>query len=205
MLRLIPAVKNLKIYDKTWSAATIKYKKGSLDSRLELALSAFETDESGIPLEIRVTGGQTEAYKLAINENGILIEADAEAGAFWAIKTLRQIFAYGDEVPYLEIYDRPDFEHRGFYHDITRGKIPTVETMKQLIDQMAYYKLNSLQLYVEHVYEFEEYKELIKQTGYYTKAEMQELDAYCKERFIDFIPSLSTFGHLCELLELDQY
>ena len=165
MLRLIPEVKNLKIYDKTWSAATIKYKKGSLDSRLELALSAFETDESGIPLEIRVTGGQTEAYKLAINENGILIEADAEAGAFWAIQTLRQIFANGDEVPYLEICDKPDFEHRGFYHDITRGKIPTVETIKQLIDQMAYYKLNSLQLYVEHVYEFEECKELIKKTG----------------------------------------
>ncbi|MBQ2251223.1 MAG: hypothetical protein II327_06245, partial [Lachnospiraceae bacterium] len=104
MLKLIPAVKDLKLYDKKWNTSTICYKKGAFDSRLELALSVFETDESGIPLEIRVTGGQTEAYKLVINENGILIEADAEAGAFWAIQTLKQIFANGDEVPYLEIY-----------------------------------------------------------------------------------------------------
>ena len=205
MLKLIPAVKHLEIKEGVWNGSAITLKNTDIDHRLQTALEVMTDDESGIPLEICVTGGQTEAYKLAINENGILIEADAEAGAFWAIQTLKQIFANGDEVPYLEIYDKPDFEHRGFYHDITRGKIPTVETMKQLIDQMAYYKLNSLQLYVEHVYEFEECKELIKQTGYYTKAEMQELDAYCKERFIDFIPSLSTFGHLCELLELDQY
>lgn len=205
MLKLIPAVKHLEIKEGVWNGSAITLKNTDIDHRLQTALADMTSAEGGIPLEISLEESENEAYKLQIDEMGIHIIAGSEAGAFWAIQTLKQIFANGDEVPYLEIYDRPDFEHRGFYHDITRGKIPTVETMKQLIDQMAYYKLNSLQLYVEHVYEFEECKELIKQTGYYTKAEMQELDAYCKERFIDFIPSLSTFGHLCELLELDQY
>jgi len=105
----------------------------------------------------------------------------------------------------LHIEDKPDFEYRGFYHDVTRGKIPTVETIKQLIDQMAYYKLNSLQLYVEHTFEFEEYKQIKAATGYLTKEELREMGNYCRENFIEFIPSLSTFGHLYELLEQPQY
>ncbi|MBE5971209.1 MAG: hypothetical protein E7246_01615 [Lachnoclostridium sp.] len=204
MLKLIPAVKQLKVCEGTWNCSAVALKTEKLDKRLEIALDGISLTDGGIPLEISISNEGGEAYQVKIDERGILIKAGSEAGAFYAIQTLKQIIANGP-VPYLEIEDQPDFEYRGFYHDITRGKIPTVETMKQLIDQMAYYKMNSLQLYVEHVYEFEECKELIKQTGFYSKAEMQELDEYCKERFIDFIPSLSTFGHLCELLELDEY
>jgi N-acetyl-beta-hexosaminidase len=67
-----------------------------------------------------------------------------------------------------------------------------VATLKSLIDQMAYYKLNSLQLYVEHTFEFEEYKDLNEKLGYLSKEEIKEIDAYCEENFIEFIPSLST-------------
>ena len=204
MLHLIPSVKQLQINDGVLKNAAIFYEKGTHDHRIEGALAALPFAENGAPLKICLADGGKESYRLAIDDNGISITAGDLAGVFYAVQTLKQIFTH-DQIPYLDIEDEPDFEHRGFYHDITRGKIPTVETMKQLIDQMVYYKLNSLQLYVEHVYEFEECKELNKTCGYYTKAEMQELDEYCKERFIDFIPSLSTFGHLCELLEQDQY
>ena len=96
-------------------------------------------------------------------------------------------------------------EYRGFYHDTTRGKVPKVETLKMLIDQMAYYKLNSLQLYVEHTFDFKEYATTKERTGYFTAEEIKELDDYCYENFIDFIPSLSCFGHLQELLEIPEY
>lgn len=204
MLKLIPSVKQMELFEGFLDSRAICYGKGNYDGRIEKALSEFDYDENGTPVEIYLGKGEKEEYKLSVHESGIKIEAGSEAGAFYAIQTLKQIFANG-QIPYLEIQDKPDFEYRGFYHDITRGKIPTVETMKKLIDQMAYYKMNSLQMYVEHVYEFEECKELNKQFGYYTKEEMQELDEYCKERFIDFIPSLSAFSHMYEVLELDQY
>jgi len=35
--------------------------------------------------------------------------------------------------------------------------------------------------------------------------QLKELDSYAKENFIDFIPSLSTFGHLYELMERESY
>ena len=60
-------------------------------------------------------------------------------------------------------------------------------------------------MYVEHTYEFEETKELIKKTGYLSKEELLELEEYCQDHFVEFIPSLSTFGHLYELLEQEQY
>lgn len=218
MLKLVPPVKQIELQNGAWEETRFFYESGSLDPRIENALTEWnqsqKTEENrnrntqGIPLNImfRKEGSELgeEAYVLCVDASGIRIEAGGEAGAFYAVQTLKQIAAEG-RIPYLQIQDRPDFPYRGFYHDITRGKIPTVETMKKLIDQMAYYKMNSLQIYVEHVYEFEECRDLNERFGYYTKEEMQELDAYCKDRFIDFIPSLSVFGHMYEILELEQY
>lgn len=210
MLKLIPPVKQLEIQNGVWVQTKLSYEKESLDPRIALALSEWNPSEGadGVPLTIQVQKDNVdlgqEVYTICVDASGIQIEAGGDAGAFYAVQTLRQIAASG-EIPYLQIQDQPDFPYRGFYHDITRGKVPTVETMEQLIDQMAYYKMNSLQLYVEHVYEFEECKALRERFGYYTEAEMQELDRYCRDRFIDFIPSLSTFGHLYELLEQEEY
>ena len=201
---LIPAVKEIKMRSGFLAKRAIRYEKTGLDSRLLSALQKLPYDDSGAVLDICVSGNAGEGYTLCINENDISIKAEGPAGAFYAIQTLRQIFKH-EEIPCLDIADKPDFEHRGFYHDVTRGKIPTVETIKKLIDQMAYYKLNSLQLYVEHTFEFEEYKQLNDTTGYLTKEEICRIGEYCRENFIDFIPSLSTFGHMYEILELPQY
>lgn len=204
MIKLIPAVKKLEMHSNFFAAQAVRYKKSGLDARLLSALKKLPYDSAGAPVDIRINGSEGEAYTLSINENHICIEAAGPAGAFYAIQTLRQIFKH-EKIPCLYIEDKPDFEYRGFYHDVTRGKIPTVETVKKLIDQMAYYKLNSLQLYVEHTFEFEEYRQLRDATGYLTKEELQEIGAYCRENFIEFIPSLSTFGHLYELLEQPKY
>ena len=204
MINLIPAVKTLEIRSGFLTKHAVCYDGTGLDGRLPSALKKLPYDESGAELTVSVKGEEGEAYTLQIDENRIAIEADGPAGAFYAIQTLRQIFTH-EEIPCLSIQDKPDFAYRGFYHDVTRGKIPTMETLKQLIDQMAHYKLNSLQLYVEHTFAFDEYRQLREATGCLTKEDLLELGEYCRENFIDFVPSLSTFGHLFELLEQPQY
>lgn len=204
MINLIPAVKTLELREGHLAKHAVCCNETGLDRRLAAALKKLPREEAGAELSIRLKGEEGEAYTLQIDENRIAIEAEGPAGAFYAIQTLRQIFTHR-EIPCLFIEDRPDFPYRGFYHDVTRGKIPTMETLKQLIDQMACYKLNSLQLYVEHTFEFEEYRQLWDATGCLTREELLELGAYCRENFIDFVPSLSTFGHLFELLEQPQY
>lgn len=204
MIHLIPAVKYIETYDQPFPGKALCYPETGIDSRLLSALKKLPYDKSGVPLEICIDGEKGEGYKLTLSQEKVAIRAESEKGAFYAIQTLRQIFR-SSQIPCLTIKDHPDFEHRGFYHDVTRGKIPTMESIKALIDDMAYYKLNSLQLYVEHTFAFREYFDLNEKTGFLSKDELLEIGAYCKENFIDFIPSLSTFGHLYELLQLPRY
>ena len=48
-------------------------------------------------------------------------------------------------IPLLEINDSPRFVHRGFMLDLSRNFIPRKKIL-QIIDLMAYYKLNVLDL-----------------------------------------------------------
>lgn len=204
MLHLIPQPKTLKEENKYISARTIHIVTEILDERIQKAVQKLPLSDSGIALELRENGLNGEAYTLAITQDKITLTADGAAGLFYGIQTLRQVFTH-EKIPCLYIEDMPDFGYRGFYHDVTRGKVPKAETLKKLIDEMAYYKMNSLQLYVEHTFAFEEYADSIDRTGYLTAEEIRELDDYCYENFIEFIPSLSCFGHLYELLQKDQY
>lgn len=203
MLKLIPEVKKLTFLGGELTKKTVCPCQ-TPDLRLTKAMDKLPCDPAGVPLTLCITGGEGEGYTLRVEQDKITLEAATAAGAFYGIQTLRQLFA-GETVPCVEITDAPDFSHRGFYHDVTRGRIPTVETLKKLIDDMAYYKLNSLQLYVEHVFPFKETQGLIEKTGCMTRSEMKELEAYCQENFITFIPSLSTFGHMFEILNQPQY
>ena len=58
---------------------------------------------------------------------------------------------------------------------------------------------------MEHTFAFEEYADSIDRTGFLTAEEIRELDDYCYENFVEFIPSLSCFGHLYELLQKEKY
>ena len=152
---------------------------------------------------VKITDEGKDSYKISFGDE-IVINANGQAGAFYAIQTLRQIIKNG-YYDVVEISDSPDFSVRGFYYDITRGRIPTMESLKSLVDTLAYHKINMLQLYVEHVFPFKEYDGIYQRTGYITPEETKELDTYCKENFIELVPSLSCFGHLFELLQTEKY
>ncbi len=204
MLNLIPSVKFLEIKDGFFEKKGVFFGGVISDNRLLSPISKLPKDKNGADLKIVISEKDGEGYEIYIEKESIKITADSSAGAFYALQTLRQIFTH-DRVPCLYIKDCPDFKYRGFYHDVTRGKVPRLDTLKAMIDNMAYYKLNALQLYVEHVFEFKEYKDLNERLGYLTKEEIEELDRYCYENFIEFEPSLSTFGHLFELLNQNKY
>ena len=203
-LMLIPEVKELSVLPVFLQNKKIAVPEELPDLRLRSALLKLPQDPAGTPVHITVTGGEGEGYRLCVHADVIDITAETASGAFYGIQTLRQLFKMA-KVPCVEIKDSPDFPYRGFYHDVTRGQIPKVETIKKLIDDMAYYKLNSLQLYVEHVFPFEETKDLAESCGCLTGDELREIGDYCRENFIDFIPSLSTFGHMYDTLEQPQY
>ena len=201
---LLPTPKKLEIKEGTLQKKTVLTKNLCNDPRIEKALEKLPCDGNGIEMEIHCGKGKKEGYTLDIQNDKIELVGENAAGVFYGIQTLRQLLEQ-EIVPCMVIEDTPGFEYRGFYHDITRGKIPTVETLKKLIDQMAYYKMNSLQLYIEHTFPFKELGQHAEKNGYLTPEEIKEIDDYCYENFIELIPSIATFGHLYELLEQEPY
>ena len=208
-MNLIPKVKKCSTGSGFLKFRTLWPEDRTGDPRITAALNKLPLDPGGAKLTVCCHSLGTEGYTLEIREEEVSIQADSPAGAFYGIQTLRQLLQ-GEQVPCLQIRDEPDFAHRGFYHDVTRGRIPTVQTLKELIDRMAYFKLNSLQLYVEHVFPFDQTRHLTEQTGCLTPEELTpeeltQIGDYCRENFIDFIPSLSTFGHMYDILQQPEY
>ena len=88
------------------------------------------------------------SYRLLTDERVIHIVGGNEAAIFYGIQTLRQLMRVDGAsciLPKLQITDSPDFEHRGFFLDIARH-FQSVEQIKKVIQAMAAYKMNRLQL-----------------------------------------------------------
>lgn len=147
-----------------------------------------------------------EEYKLIIKKHRIEINASSDKGLFYGIQTLIQIIReYGYSLPGVVIEDKPYFKHRGFYHDITRGKVPKLETLMKLVDKAAFYKINELQLYIEHTFSFKGMSEVWIDKDPLTPEEILLLDKYCRKRHVELIPSIATFGHLYEVLKTKSF
>lgn len=143
-----------------------------------------------------IEGGVAQSYALTIASKQITVVAADEAGLFYALQTLLQIVRQcGAELPALRIDDAPDYPVRGFYHDISRGKVPTRATLFALVEKMAQYKLNQLQLYVEHTFAFRRHPDLWAGSDPLTAEDIVALDEHCARHHIELVPSLSTFGH----------
>jgi len=96
-----------------------------------------------------------QGYRLSIQPDQITVEASSPAGIFYGVATLSQVLKQsGQNLPCLEISDWPDFPARGYMLDISRDKVPTMETLLQLIDKLAAWKYNQLQLYTEHTFAY---------------------------------------------------
>ncbi len=202
-MHLLPKPKKIEIKEGSIVSKKLTIKNLIADSRIDKALAVFEQG-GDVVLTVSALGESSEGYNLVILPNEIKIEGKSVKGAFYGIQTLKQIFE-NNVIPCLEIEDEPDMIHRGFYHDVTRGRVPTVATLKSLIDKMAYYKMNELQLYIEHTFPFKELGDDVEKFGYLTPSEIKEIDDYCYDNFIEHVPSIATFGHLFELLNKKEY
>jgi len=147
-----------------------------------------------------------QSYSLVVDESGVTILGGDPAGAFYGCQTLIQILRqYPREIPCLEIEDAPDFPTRGLMLDISRDKVPTMETLRLIVDRLAEWKINHFELYMEHTFAYSDHKEVWAQASPMTAEEVRELDAYCKARFIELVPNQNSFGHLHRWLELPRY
>jgi hexosaminidase len=143
-----------------------------------------------------------EGYALTISKNGIEISFCEAGGLRAATATLRQLLRQcGRRLPCLKIRDWPDFPRRGVMLDISRGRVPKLETLFELVEHLADFKINELQLYTEHTFAHRKYKSVWQSWGALTGQEIRKLDARCRQLGIDLVPNQNSFGHLRYFLE----
>ncbi len=170
-----------------------------------LAITRGRSRKAAVTLAVS-SERKEEEYSLEVAAEGIRITGGGKRGLLYGVQTLRQIVRQtGACVPCMSIHDFPDIANRGFYHDVTRGRIPTLSYLKKLADHLAFYKINQMQLYIEHSYLFEDLSEMWRDDTPLAAEDILELDVYCKKLNIELIPNISCFGHLYKLLRTKSY
>lgn len=163
---------------------------------LAITFGSSSPDETLVTVHCRRKGGNPQAYRMQCDGNGLRIEAAGEPGLFYGLATLKQILEQcGDELPYFRIEDEPDFAERGVMLDISRCKVPTLDTLRQLIDRLADLKYNQLQLYTEHTFAFVNHPTVWADASPMTAADIVDLNRWCEDRFIDLVPNQNSVGH----------
>ena len=175
---------------------------------------AAEEQNATIDLQLVKNGGAAGAYTLQIEPKRITIMAAGNEGVFYGIISLLQLAkarpAGNINLTACLVTDAPRYPWRGFMLDEARhffGK----EKVKQLLDWMAFYKLNHLHWHLTDVdgwrLEIKKYPLLTTVGGignhtdslaaakYYTQADIKEIVAYAAERFITVIPEIDMPGH----------
>lgn len=148
-----------------------------------------------------------QGYRLKIAANSVSLEAESAVAAFHGLETLKQIAMQSRQgiLPCLTITDWPDFPVRGVYYDVTRGRVPKRERFLELADQLSHYKINQLQLYLEHTFRFRGHPDIGKGASPMTAEDILEIDALCRKRHIELVPSLASFGHMANVLKHKRY
>ena len=169
--------------------------------------SVVPIEQIGLVINVGPTrANQPQGYTLTITPRGIYIIAGTPTGAFYGALTLIQILQQtGSEVPLLHISDWPDFPNRGVMLDISRDKVPTMDTLLKLVERLASWKINQLQLYTEHTFAYQNHPEVWAEASPMTGEEILALDAYCRDRFIELVPNQNSFGHMRRWLSHDRY
>jgi hexosaminidase len=143
-----------------------------------------------------------QGYQLSITPDQIRITGADDAGVFYGVQTLKQIITQSRDgpLPCMDIEDWPDFQVRGVMLDISRDKVYRMETLLMLVDEMASWKINQLQLYMEHTFAYQGHELVWQNASPMTAEEVLALDRYCQERFIELVPNQNSFGHMSRWL-----
>jgi hypothetical protein len=174
--------------------------------RLKARIVRDRSDSAILRIQCDKNIKSSEAYRIVISPDGIEIYTSTDTGAYYAVQTLRDLVAiHGRSLPACQVKDEPNFTRRGVYHDCSRGKVPKLNTLKELVERLAHWKINELQLYIENVFTFKRHPDIGKGYSPFTPEEILSLQELCKSHHVRLVGSLASFGHFEKILALPQY
>ncbi len=172
---------------------------------------------------------QPEGYQLIVSPQRIMITAHSSQGILYGFQTLLQTLPAirtnaALDVPSMEVTDYPRFSWRGMHLDVCRHFF-SPETVKEYIDLLAKYKLNTFHWHLTDDQgwrlEIKKYPRLtsvgawrVDRTdkdwgsreiaiegekpsygGFYTQQQVREIVAYAAERGVTVVPEIEMLAH----------
>ncbi|MFK7924420.1 MAG: family 20 glycosylhydrolase [Bacteroidia bacterium] len=165
--------------------------------KMERAISADQ--DADIVFAIDASMPEDE-YQLKVDSKIELKGGSYQAVAMGKNSLLQLVQTKGDELifPVLAISDSPDATYRGLMIDLAR-KWHDVNSIKELIDLAAFYKLNYVQLhftdYQSYTLPSTKYPKLSTPDRHYSFEDLKDLEAYAQVRGISIIPEIDIPGH----------
>lgn len=153
-----------------------------------------------------------EAYTLSIRPGAVTITGHSLAGLFYGVVSFLQLAIQSNTttIPCWNITDQPAYSWRGYMLDESRHFFGKAK-VKQLLDQMAFYKLNRFHWHLtdEPGWRIEikqypalttvggkgSYTDSLAPVSYYTQEDIKEIVAYAADRYITVIPEIDMPGH----------
>ena len=93
----------------------------------------------------------------------------------------------------------------GYMLDISRDKVPTMASLRRMVDVLSALGYNQFQLYTEHTFAYRDHRSVWADASPMTAEEVRALDAYCRERGIELVPNQNSFGHLEKWFKHPEY
>lgn len=108
-----------------------------------------------IKKEVPVLQTGIDAYALNVSAKGVEISAKEATGIFYGLQSLRSIISADDlvaksgkvSIPFVKVEDEARFQYRGMHLDVARN-FNSKEAVLQLLDLMAFYKLNKFHFHI---------------------------------------------------------
>ena len=178
---------------------------------IELGLEAASGPDVSLRVRLRAgraAGLAAQAYTLVVDADGVDLEGTGAAGLLHGAATLAQLLRLTLDDRRLRcatLRDAPTFERRGWMLDVSRDRIPTLESLLRLVDLLADLKGNELQLYTEHTFAYARHEEVWRAASPLTPDDIKRLDAYCAQRGIELVPNQNCLGHFHHWLRHDAY
>jgi len=165
------------------------------------------------PVEALDPSIEAQGYRLEISDDAVRILGADQAGLRHARATLSQLrhranAPEGDRdgtLPACRIEDWPDFAVRGVMLDVSRDRVPSIATLRELVDRLASWKINHLQLYMEHTFAYTGHEDVWCRADPYSADDLRALDIYCRSRGVELSANQNTLGHFERWLRLARY
>ena len=152
-----------------------------------------------IPENLEVRVEFNENPQLTAKRVGNQVQITCKESAHY-YRGLNQVLHHLDTDTY-ENQETVYFERNGFMLDCSRNAVFTVEKVKSVIRTLAKMGMNVLMLYTEDTYEVPGEPYFGSYRGRYTKAEIQEMDAYASMFGTELVPCIQTLAHLHNALK----